>query len=159
MVHLLQVYSNPSMCSVAPQGLLFRSAGSVQDAGSHRSAKRTARQLRDIEIDGLTARYLEVHKLGQVAREFRVSRTTVAKHLTDRGIETSRSMSTVDIERAVRLYSEGLSSVRIGERLGFDNHTILNGLRSGGVEIRRPAAQRTNTRSAIDERSYDQPHY
>lgn len=72
----------------------------------------------------------------QVAREMRVSRTTVAKVLKGRGIDTSSGMKPADVERAVELYVEGHSSGAIGRRLGFDNHTVLNALRSEGVQIR-----------------------
>lgn len=73
----------------------------------------------------------------EVAREFRVSRTTVAKHLADRGINTSRGMKPADIARAVELYTEGVSSVNIGKQLGFDNHTVISALRRAHVPIRK----------------------
>ena len=81
----------------------------------------------------------------QVAREWQISRTTVAKHLADRGIDTSRRMSETEIADALRLYAEGWSSIRIGQRIGFDNHTVLEALRSAGAEIRVPAAARNAT--------------
>lgn len=49
-----------------------------------------ARQLRDAETDQLVQRYLKVRNMREVAREFRLSRTTVAKLLAKRGIDTSR---------------------------------------------------------------------
>jgi len=73
----------------------------------------------------------------QLAREFRMSRTTVAKHLVERGIDTSKGMQSADVEQAVALYAEGLSSIVIGKRLGFDNLTVLKALRDGGVAIRK----------------------
>lgn len=72
----------------------------------------------------------------QIAREFRMSRTTVAKLLAERGIETSRSMKPSQVRQAVQMYGEGLSSITIGKQLGFDNHTVLKELRSVGVKIR-----------------------
>lgn len=90
-----------------------------------------ARQLRAAEADQLVRRYLEVRNMRQVAREYRMSRTTVAKLLTERGIDTSRGM-----KPAVRLYEDGLSSIVIGKRLGFDNHSVLKALRGAGVSIR-----------------------
>lgn len=72
----------------------------------------------------------------EVAREFRMSRTTVAKHLADRGIDASRGMKPVDAKRAAKLYAEGLSSIVIGKQLGFDNHTIIKALREQGIPIR-----------------------
>lgn len=77
----------------------------------------------------------------QVAREFRISRTTVAKHLAERGVQTSRSMKPEEVKRAVRMYEGGSSSVVIGEELGYDNHTILKELRQAGVTIRASAPQ------------------
>ncbi|CAB4861560.1 unannotated protein [freshwater metagenome] len=65
-----------------------------------------------------------------VAREFRMSRDTVAKHLANRGINTSRSMKPAEIERAKELYAEGMGSGRIGRMLGFDNKTILKCVRT-----------------------------
>ena len=66
-----------------------------------------------------------------------MSRTTVAKHLVERGIDTSKGMQSADVEQAVALYAEGLSSIVIGKRLGFDNLTVLKALRDGGVAIRK----------------------
>jgi len=62
----------------------------------------------------------------------------VAKLLEERGIETSRSMKPSEVKQAVGMYKEGLSSITIGKQLGFDNHTILNALRTQGVRIRPP---------------------
>lgn len=72
----------------------------------------------------------------EVAREFRMSRTTVAKHLADRGIDASRGMKALEINKAVSLYIKGLSSMTIGKQLGYDNHTIIKALREQGVPIR-----------------------
>ncbi|WP_460530361.1 hypothetical protein [Humibacter ginsengiterrae] len=98
--------------------------------------RRSAKQLRESEVDALVARYQQSRNMREVAREFRVSRTTVAKYLAARGIGTSRRMKPTDVDRAVTLYGEGLPSSVIGQRLGFDNHTILKALREQGVQIR-----------------------
>ncbi len=76
----------------------------------------------------------------QVAREFRMSRTTVAKLLAERGIDTSRSMKPAEVMRAVRMYKDGLSSITIGRQLGFDNKTIIKALRQAGSKIRTTSA-------------------
>lgn len=99
---------------------------------------RKVKKLRERDIDTLVARYHETRNIRQVAREFELSRTTVAKHLGERGVDTSNRMKPGDVDRAVVMYSEGLSSMVIGERLGFDNRTILRELRERGVEIRKP---------------------
>ena len=96
--------------------------------------------MRAAEIDDLVDRYRAVRNIRQVAGEFGISRTTAAKHLADRGVDTSHGMSGADKDEAVRLYSQGLSSARIGQQLGFDNHTILNAVRSAGLSVRPPIA-------------------
>lgn len=55
-------------------------------------------------------------------------------------------MKPAEVKGAVQLYDEGLSSGQVGHKLGFDNHTILNALRSSGVAIRKPAAARRATK-------------
>ena len=144
-VPLLQVYSNPAVNRVSPQTLFVRSAKSARDGEIKRMGRRGARQMRAIEIDRIVERYRVVRNIRQVAREFGVSRTTVARHLTDRGIDTSRGMSAAEISEAVRLYSQGLSSGQIGRNLGFDNHTILNAVRGAGLNVRESITRRTRT--------------
>ncbi|WP_460530373.1 helix-turn-helix domain-containing protein [Humibacter ginsengiterrae] len=90
-----------------------------------RSAKRRCEE----DIGTVVARYRQSPNMRKVARDFRISRTTVAKYLAERGIDTSRSMKPADVTRAVKLYGVGLSSQAIGQRLGFDSHTILKALR------------------------------
>lgn len=139
MVPLLQLYSNPSMSRVSPQKLVFRSEQSPRSEGVTRSSPRLARQLRQLEVGRALARYVDVRNMRQVAREFGISRTTAAKLLSAQGIDTSRRLTTTDIGIAVGLYDQGHSSAVIGDRLGFDNHTILDELRKAGVAIRPPS--------------------
>lgn len=103
---------------------------------------KRARQLRANETELLIAHYLAVRNIRTVAREFQVSRTTVARILTEHGIDASRKMTGHQIAVAAELYEQGLSSAAIGQRLGFDNHTILKALRGCGVAIRRAASPR-----------------
>lgn len=139
-MHLLQVYSNPPRSATPPLELLFRSASQQRQEATPASSKR-ARQLRADEVELVVARYLAVRNMRTVAREFRISRTTVARILTEHGIDPSRRMTDAQIAVAVELYEQGLSSAAIGQRLGFDNHTILKELRCRGVPI-RPAVGR-----------------
>lgn len=141
-MHLLQVYSNPSRSTTSPQELLFRSGQSERPDEEPAAPVRRARQLRDAETDQLVRRYLEVRNMREVAREFRMSRTTVAKLLAERGVDTSRGMKSAEVKQAVRMYREGLSSVTIGKQLGYDNHTVLNRLRRAGVRIRTRNSER-----------------
>lgn len=86
--------------------------------------------MRDYEVDRLVSQYQKVKNIRKVALEFGISRTTVAKHLSNRGVETSRSMKSADIRQAKKLYADGLSSAAIGKQLGFDNKTVLKAVRS-----------------------------
>lgn len=132
---LLHVYSNPSSGVNAPRELLFRSTRSERSDEVRLRSKR-ARQLRADEAQTLVDRYLAVRNIRTVARDFGLSRTTVARILTEHGVDTSRGMTETQLAAAAELYEQGLSSFVIGKRLGFDNHTILNGLRRRGVSIR-----------------------
>lgn len=137
-VHLLQVYSNPAPGVVAPQELLFRSR-SREKQPTARAPRRRARQLRADQAELVVTRYLAVRNIRTVAKEFQVSRTTVARILTKRGVDASRRMTHAQITVAAGLYEQGLSSAAIGQRLGFDNHTVLKALRGCGIEIRARA--------------------
>jgi hypothetical protein len=121
---------------VNPGDLLIRARAGQRKAEPDRRSPKTAQQLRVAEIDHLVARYKQVRNIRQIAVEFKLSRTTVAKHLADRGVTTTKSMNAEQITCAVNLYTDGLSSMVIGKRLGFDNHTIIKELRISGVPIR-----------------------
>ena len=146
LVHLLQVYSNPAPEVVAPQELLFRSTARAPQQAS-RAPRRRARQLRASEVDRVVARYLTVRNIRTVAIEFQVSRTTVARILAEHGIDASRRMTDAQVSAAAKLYAQGRSSAAIGQRLGFDNHTILKALRDHGVAVRGRSIRNKKTTS------------
>lgn len=138
MVRVLHNYSKHCAVGISPLELAAKCASSTRKSTGSRAPSKMAKQLRESEIDTVVARYHEVRNIRQVAREFKLSRTTVAKHLLDRGVDTSRGMKPAEITRAVDLYATGLSSITIGKQLGYDNHTILAALRNEGVQIRKP---------------------
>lgn len=130
-MHLLQVYSKLYEPSKSVHKLLTAIAESPPRATEvETGASGRAKQLRDKEVDLLVARYRECRNMRVVAREFRMSRETVAKHLASRGIDTSRGMKPAEIKRAKELYAQGMGSGRIGRMLGFDNKTILKCVRA-----------------------------
>lgn len=136
MVRVLHNYSNHVVVGPSPLEVTAKAARSRRPTEEATTPVRPAKQLRPREIDVLVERYAETRNMRAVAREFAMSRTTVAKHLADRGVDTSRGMKRDDIVCAVEMYAEGMSSVNIGKRLGFDNHTVISALRSEGVAIR-----------------------
>lgn len=148
LVHLLQVYSKLYESSVNVRKLLLAAAeDSREPSDSDLPRRGRARQLRDAEIDTLVCRYREIRNMRQVAREFRMSRLTVAKLLEERGIDTSPGMKPSDLKMAVQMYEEGLSSMVIGKRLGFDNHTVLGELRKAGMTIRTASGRSPSWRA------------
>jgi AraC-like DNA-binding protein len=132
----LHNYSKHVAVDDSPLELVRRSSLSRRDEDQAARQTKPARQLREREVDELVARYRDVRNIRQVAREFKMSRTTVAKHLADRGIDSSHRMTAAQIERAALLYVEGHSSQAIGLALGFDNKTVIKELRAAGVRIR-----------------------
>lgn len=142
-MHLLQVYSNFDKTSNNGHELLMAIVDSPPRATEvEASTPGRAKRLRDKEVDLLVARYNECRNMRVVARDFRMSRTTVAKLLAGRGIETSRSMKPAEVKQTVQMYGEGMSSITIGKQLGFDNHTVLAALRKEGVTIRESSSLR-----------------
>jgi DNA-binding transcriptional regulator LsrR (DeoR family) len=89
-----------------------------------------------VTVELVVSRYLAVRNIRTVATALQVSRATVARVLTEHGIDASRRMTEAQITVAAGLYEQGLSSAAIGQRLGFDNHTVLNALRGRGIDIR-----------------------
>lgn len=77
------------------------------------------------------ARYLALRSIRAVAKEFQVSRTTVARILTEHGIDASRKITEAQITIAAKLYEQGLPSAAIGKRLGFDNLSPPRRVRRG----------------------------
>ncbi|MDX2025080.1 hypothetical protein [Microcella sp.] len=70
-------------------------------------------------------RYRELRNMRNVASEFQLFRTTVARMLKDHGVDASRRLTEPQIAVAVELNEQGLSSATVGSRFGFDNHTVL----------------------------------
>jgi DNA-binding CsgD family transcriptional regulator len=136
LVRILHNYSNHCVVGINPRQLLDRARVDQRADEPGPRSQKTARQLRVTEVDRLVTRYKEAKNIRRVAAEFKMSRTTVAKHLADRGIVTTKRMNAAQVSQAIELYADGLSSMTIGKQLGFDNHTIIKALRTSGVTIR-----------------------
>ena len=88
-------------------------------------------------VSKLVLAYSEGMAIHEIAKEFKINRVTVSKHLERAGvIKRSRSMSEVQIDEAVQDYGGGQSLDKIGNRLGFDSTTVLRELRLRGVRMR-----------------------
>jgi hypothetical protein len=73
----------------------------------------------------------------ELASEFGIHRNTVSAHLTERGVLVRRGgLDREQAAEAVRLYREGWSSRRLGERFEVTAGTVLTVLRRAGTSIR-----------------------
>lgn len=111
----------------------------VQAESDHRKPEPERRipgsavRLQPDEVDQLVTRYNETKNMRLVAREFRMSRTTVREHLRKRGIRvrSAKPMAEAQKQLARELYEAGEPSTAIGKKLGFSHHTILRAIRNG----------------------------
>ena len=68
-----------------------------------------------------------------MALRFGLHRTTVAGWLREAGVELRRQgLSAVEMPEVIRLYAEGWSCVRLGERFGCDHETVRQALKRQG---------------------------
>jgi hypothetical protein len=88
-------------------------------------------------VSKLVLAYSEGMAIHEIAKEFKINRVTVSKHLERAGVtKRPRSMSDVQIDEAVQDYVAGQSLDTIGKHLGFDSTTVLKELRLRGVQTR-----------------------
>lgn len=78
--------------------------------------------------------------MAHLAKDLSLHRSTISGHLRDRNIALHEApqMTQGQIDRAVELYESGLSLVKIGKRLGFNQAAIHNQLKRRGVRFRSP---------------------
>jgi hypothetical protein len=82
-------------------------------------------------------------KIKDLARRFDVHRTTVTSLLCRHGIERRPVGLSPDQARdAARLYGDGWSPARLGEKFGVDDMTVRRYLLLAGVVMRSPHERR-----------------
>lgn len=87
----------------------------------------------------VVAAYQAGASMNEVARAFKMHRTTVVAILKRHGVpQRPRVMSPEQVQAARELYESGLPLAAVGERLGFNGLTIANRLRALGVQLRGP---------------------
>jgi len=71
-----------------------------------------------------------------------IRRQTAARLLKEAGVKIRRQgLDWEQLAEAVRLYDEGSSCQRLGERFGVDHGTVWRALKLAGVVMRRPWEQ------------------
>lgn len=102
----------------------------------HAHPKR-AIQLNTVQLARLVTGYQAGATVYELAAEFGITRATVSEHLKRQSIQMRLRPPTAEtIDVIVRLYEQGLSMVRVGERTGVTAGTVLKYLRAGGVQTR-----------------------
>ena len=82
-------------------------------------------------------RYLKGANVNELAAEFRCARQTVSLRLKAHGVDLRRQPATPEeIAQVVELYGSGLSLVGVAEQTRFSPKSVLNYLRTEGVQLR-----------------------
>jgi DNA-directed RNA polymerase specialized sigma24 family protein len=93
--------------------------------------------LRAGQIAALVEAYRSGKSMKDLASELGIHRTTVSTHLTEQGVPVRRGgLNQKQTAEAVRLYTEGWSSGRLGENFNVSADTVLTALRRAGASIR-----------------------
>lgn len=97
----------------------------------------TARRLTSTHVGQLVAGYIAGATVYELADQFGIDRKTVSRTLHRNQVSMRMvSLTTEQIDEAVRLYEVGWSTSRIGDRLKVDARTVHRRLRDRGVRLR-----------------------
>lgn len=102
-----------------------------------RSHSRQVRRLTPTEASRLIERYEAGATVYELATQFAISRTTVARKLRVSGVATrGRSPCKDEVDQMVELYNTGLTLAAVGQRLGFAARTVQYHVQERGVQTR-----------------------
>src|ERR1700728_1457820 len=102
-----------------------------------RTIRQTQRRLRGSEIDELVAAYQAGATVYELAARFRMHRVTVSAVLKRKGVALrAQPLSPNQIATATQFYHEGLSLLKVGERVGCGAECVRQALMKAGVEVR-----------------------
>ncbi len=104
-----------------------------------------ARRLSAPEQIAVLQAYQAGSSMAALAMEYDARRSTISEllHRSGSPVRAERAISPDEIDEAVRLYAQGLSLVRVGERLGYTAETIRKQLKRCGVVLRPATRPRT----------------
>lgn len=138
MVGVLRSYCNrerqtSDLCSLMEEAVSSTPRLRIRTPGASPRPKKLSLSI----LSKLVLSYSEGAAIHEIAKEFKINRVTVSKHLERAGVtKRPRSMSEAQIDEAVQEYADGQSLEKIGNRLGFDSTTVLRELRRRGVKMR-----------------------
>jgi hypothetical protein len=75
----------------------------------------------------------------ELAKSWRLHRTTVAEHLRCAGVPVRERGIQVEMQdEAIRLYGDGWSCHRLAERYSCADETVRQTLKRAGIKLRKP---------------------
>ena len=102
-----------------------------------RPISQRQRRLIAAQMIEMVQRYEEGATVYELATEFGCHRTTVSTRLKKARVSLRLQSPTSEvIDLMANLYTSGLSSMEIGERLGYCANTVRNGLQRQGIQLR-----------------------
>lgn len=139
-MELVRLYSN---LSVAPLDGVRCACSARRPAEGSKRPRQNHRRLSSAEVTELIAAYEDYEPVHRIAQQFGIHRVTVTALLRRHGAKLRRAGLAPD-ERpaAARLYSQGWSCARLGERFGVDAATVWRALQGEGVVMRSPNERR-----------------
>jgi hypothetical protein len=139
LVELMGPLSNPS------SALLSLLSGTVEQTSERLPVRgfgvsvptQKQRRLERAVQEELVARYQAGDLMNELAVRYGIHRRTVSAILKRHGVPTrATGLSAEQVQRAVLLYTQGQSLVKIGKVLGVDAGTVHARLREQGVRMR-----------------------
>ena len=119
-----------------------------------RQRTQVQRHLSPSEIDRLQHAYELGSTFNELARGFRIHKTTVAAVLERRGVSRRGKGPSDEVTAlAIELYQEGHSTSTIASRFGFSAEKIRKHLLAAGITVRGPHDWRRGSRREFDEQS------
>jgi AraC-like DNA-binding protein len=135
-VEVLGRYSNPGS-----QTDRLRKLAQLPPVRKHprrsKRVKQVQHRLSKPAVMELVAAYQEGITVADLADRYRISRTTLMKHIVRAGAPRRwRKLSQSDIEQAKHMYASGLSLVQLGEHFGVNRSTVQYAFRKVGFVLR-----------------------
>ncbi|GEM_PF-1185665 len=147
MVELRGCLSNPlaaQIVTLADEAMADRAKlPGPSSSGAVRLNVTPQRRLAYADQTEIVLAYVAGANMKDLAAAHGIHRVTVSEIIRRAGVPTrQRGLDPGQVERAVRLYGEGWSLARLGERFEVAGATVWRALRGRGVVMRQPHDQK-----------------
>jgi hypothetical protein len=145
-VELVRLYSNPK-AGLGAFPYLLGKATSARQSHTRPVSIQTQIHLNPDQATSLAAEYSDGKMIKELAQRYGVHRTTVTAQLRRLNVQfRQRGLTANDAAAAARLYAEGWSLARLGQRFLVDDMTVRRALLAIGVTMRSPHERRGRSR-------------